>query len=508
MVDAIRTGRNECLLVFEKLDVDLQTHLAICGTMQVTVCRNLCASLWRALAQLETVRVLHGDVKPANILVAVQNGQAQHVKLCDFGLARFINLNESSTSSESAKRKLVTLNYRSVECLLGSDEVDSRLDRWAGACVCHQIGAHSKHPRFSGANEESVVCSIFDQLGLPTADEEAAVYNKLPLWSVVAAKWYVNAKLAHRIQRKNTETSLDEETCLKVAADPGFLCRCFHFTPRSRPSARLAAFMLDSSVVSAASICSYRGTLCPSNRDPLIFDPQTDTPGPLLITIDGLQQHHGERGDTVILYGRLPLEMATFLGDDPFLSKSAAQLEELGLQSWTLPKTCPSDSHVSSRVLTSSLQRQCRGDRGKKIQLAGHVCKQTGAGDSLNALRTDQRLQLIRFSAFRLAWFKKHMPKWKLLQRNLQSIGARQAKKNKKNTSKNIADLLSMDVEKTMLAAATAHMFSTKVASASEPHSFSNCELADAAFEEETDHVDGSAGLLACGITPKGGGNR
>ena len=497
LLDAIRTERNEYLLVFEMVDVDLQHLLAMDHFLtQRTVRRNLCRLLWRALMQLETLGVLHGDVKPANILV---DGKTMNIKLCDFGLARI--LNETSTSDDSSRsakdNALVTFNYRSVEYLLGSRAIDSRLDRWAGACVCHQIGAHSMYPLFSGKSFDAVVSSIFNQLGNPTADDIAAFYDRLPLWSKLNTRY-----------NPNKERPLDEETCLNVAADPEFLRRCFHFIPSSRPSAAMAVEML--SKVVPPSIFSYRGKLCPSDRDPIILDQIGETQGPVLVTIEGERTHAGDRGLTTILYGRLPFEMATFLGDDPFLSKPEAQLRELGLQSWTLPnkRKRRSDSSESSAVLTASLKRQCRGHGGKEIQLAGHVTEQSlGAGCSVNSLMTDQRLPMLRYSAFRRAWFKKHLTTWKRLQRNLQLIGSRKVS-DKDETSQSIIDLQALDVDETILAAATAHIFRTNVASDSEPHSFQNCQLTDAEFEEETVHVDGSASMLACGITPKGGGNR
>jgi serine/threonine protein kinase len=63
---------------------------------------------------LKTKKILHRDIKSANILF---NNQGQ-VKIADFGLARTL----ASHSEGNYTNKVVTLWYRAPELLLGSRE--------------------------------------------------------------------------------------------------------------------------------------------------------------------------------------------------------------------------------------------------------------------------------------------------------------------------------------------------------------------------------------------------
>lgn len=77
------------------------------------------------MAYLHARKILHRDIKSANILL---NDEGQ-VKLADFGLGRKVHLENVFTY------KVVTLWYRAPELILGCKNYSDKIDVWSIGCV-------------------------------------------------------------------------------------------------------------------------------------------------------------------------------------------------------------------------------------------------------------------------------------------------------------------------------------------------------------------------------------
>jgi serine/threonine protein kinase len=115
-----------------------------------------------ALGQAHRVNVIHGDVKPANILVTLD----EKVKLGDFGIARL------STQVSGSGNLMGTPAYLSPEQILGSLQ-DSRSDLFSLGVVLYQMST-GKRP-FGGDSVEAVCAQIISSAPLPPSHHNASL---------------------------------------------------------------------------------------------------------------------------------------------------------------------------------------------------------------------------------------------------------------------------------------------------------------------------------------------
>ncbi|CAB1348068.1 unnamed protein product [Coregonus sp. 'balchen'] len=85
----------------------------------------------RGLKYLHSAGILHRDIKPGNLLV---NSNCV-LKICDFGLARVEELDESRHMTQ----EVVTQYYRAPEILMGSHHYSNAIDIWSVGCIFAEL---------------------------------------------------------------------------------------------------------------------------------------------------------------------------------------------------------------------------------------------------------------------------------------------------------------------------------------------------------------------------------
>ena len=138
---------------------DLREILRREGRFEPERALALAGQVASALDAAHAAGLIHRDVKPANVLVAPEEG-GEHSYLCDFGLARHV----SSAGSLTGDRGFVgTIDYVSPEQIEGGT-IDGRTDLYSLGCLLYECLA-GKRP-FERESELSVV---FAHLNEPPA---------------------------------------------------------------------------------------------------------------------------------------------------------------------------------------------------------------------------------------------------------------------------------------------------------------------------------------------------
>jgi serine/threonine protein kinase len=135
--------------------------------------------LFLGLALLHTHRILHRDLKNANLLV---NNKGE-LKIADFGLARNVlqqrvtpeadGLRTEANHGKGQKthlmtNRVITLWYRPPELCLGATMYGEEVDMWSAGCIMvEMLTGRALFPGTDEANQVDLICKV---LGRPTED--------------------------------------------------------------------------------------------------------------------------------------------------------------------------------------------------------------------------------------------------------------------------------------------------------------------------------------------------
>jgi formylglycine-generating enzyme required for sulfatase activity/predicted Ser/Thr protein kinase len=144
--DCDRDGQTVFMTMEYLAGQSLQKQLRLAGPQGLdrAAGESIVVAVANALQYAHDNNIVHGDLKPGNIIVTGQ----QVVKVIDFGMARFV-ARPDAARQESERRafatpKAVTPQYASPEMIAGNDP-QARDDVYALACISYEV-LSGKHP--------------------------------------------------------------------------------------------------------------------------------------------------------------------------------------------------------------------------------------------------------------------------------------------------------------------------------------------------------------------------
>lgn len=159
------------------------------------VVRQVCS----ALAHLHSKGVVHGDLKPENLLLNDRGASLSSVKLADFG---------SSFYMDEPKLRASTTAYSAPEVLRGEACVDQKIDIWSLGVVMYILCSGS-HP--------------FDSSNLLTEDEIAVrVMEVEPDW--IWKNWQGSPLALPLVKRMLSKDPAERPTAAEILRHPWFAC--------------------------------------------------------------------------------------------------------------------------------------------------------------------------------------------------------------------------------------------------------------------------------------------
>jgi len=151
--------KNHLCLVFEAMDMDLREVLNTVGRghgISIGAIRLYAKQLLAALYTLKSMKLVHADIKPDNILI---HESKSHVKLCDFGSVMHMNHATSASSPYFFSRF-----YRAPEIILGAPFGPSA-DIWALGVTFYEL--YTGKFAFPGMTNNDMLWKIINTSGMP-----------------------------------------------------------------------------------------------------------------------------------------------------------------------------------------------------------------------------------------------------------------------------------------------------------------------------------------------------
>jgi serine/threonine-protein kinase len=123
------------LLVMELVDgASLESVLAQRGRLSPAELVWAMRQVGRVIQRAHRAGVVHRDLKPSNVLVALDDDGEPLVKVCDFGLAKFVGHDDSDGADvgrTSGTQLVGTPRYMAPEQLLPGERIGPAVDQWA-----------------------------------------------------------------------------------------------------------------------------------------------------------------------------------------------------------------------------------------------------------------------------------------------------------------------------------------------------------------------------------------
>ncbi|WP_319434841.1 serine/threonine-protein kinase [Mycobacterium sp. RTGN5] len=151
--------------------------------MPAELVSEIVAAVASALDYAHRQRLLHRDVKPANILIAhPDDADERRILLSDFGIARTMDEHNALTATNMT---VGTVNYASPEQLMG-EALDGRADQYSLAATAYQL--LTGRPMFADSNAAVVISRHLSAAVPRLADIRPELAELDPAFGIALAK--------------------------------------------------------------------------------------------------------------------------------------------------------------------------------------------------------------------------------------------------------------------------------------------------------------------------------
>ncbi|KAE9620936.1 putative protein-serine/threonine kinase CMGC-CDK-Pl family [Lupinus albus] len=159
-----KEGKTVLYLVFEYMDTDLKKFIrsfrSTGQNIPPATVKSLMFQLCKGVAFCHGHGILHGDLKPHNLLM---DRTTMMLKIADLGLARAFTVPIKKYTHE-----ILTLSYRAPEVLLGATHYSMAVDVWSVGCIFAEL--ITKTTLFPGDSELAQLLYILS-IAVPGLDE-------------------------------------------------------------------------------------------------------------------------------------------------------------------------------------------------------------------------------------------------------------------------------------------------------------------------------------------------
>ena len=156
VTDFDRTNDGFYFMVMEFLDgVDLGSIIRAGEKISLSRMLGIMIQICRALNKAHQEGIIHRDLKPGNIFLLARGSHMDFVKLLDFGISKFMEVDEENSRLTRTGQIIGTPLYMSPEQALGEEDVDHRVDVYSLGVIMYEL--LTGQPPFTAVNYLGII---------------------------------------------------------------------------------------------------------------------------------------------------------------------------------------------------------------------------------------------------------------------------------------------------------------------------------------------------------------
>ena len=218
-----------CLIKMERYPYNLHEYMKKHGTIPIIRTIHMLIELLSAITYMHKNMIIHGDIKPKNILVAEHT-----IAICDFNISCL-------ASDDALSSVLQTCNYRAPEINMDKERsrFDPRIDVFSAGCIMFELLTGKEFLTYSGKKEdEDSTINICKGLGIyqPHDKRRDRYFNLCKLTA---------AEIKEKIRRKLPENLVHVADKNHIMADYiSIMCLCLMPNRHKRARSDQALYLM------------------------------------------------------------------------------------------------------------------------------------------------------------------------------------------------------------------------------------------------------------------------
>jgi eukaryotic-like serine/threonine-protein kinase len=156
ITDFDRTTDDYYFMVMEYLDgIDLGKLIRSGEELAIARVITIMIQVCRALYAVHNAGVIHRDLKPGNVILTVRGSRPDFVKLLDFGISKFMEMDDESSRLTKTGQIIGTPLYMAPEQAIGEENVDHRADIYSMGVIMYEL--ITGQPPFTAVNYLGII---------------------------------------------------------------------------------------------------------------------------------------------------------------------------------------------------------------------------------------------------------------------------------------------------------------------------------------------------------------
>lgn len=157
-LDRIELGQANTKLHMKRYACDLREFIKHYGKPSLDAINNIAQGLISGINHIHSKGIIHGDIKPQNILIEFSPGKLPTPVICDFGISMLENEKYHTGRAQTCTYRAPEVNYDR-----NYTQYSCKIDMWSIGCILLELASGRSAVRYVNDNEDSswYACELY-----------------------------------------------------------------------------------------------------------------------------------------------------------------------------------------------------------------------------------------------------------------------------------------------------------------------------------------------------------